>query len=190
MIKTTTLRSSERGAVLLLCLVMLLALTVIGVSSMSNSTMQERIVGGARDNNMAFQAAEAALQFGIESGVTHLQTVSNFNRFVDVINCTAVPDTSWRAPADLAAAPTRPDCTFQNYYAEYIEDLRGGSEAFNPPPPICIEKGEAAGSGGLSTCQPGSPVGMLVKVDANGYGSNATRIRLRSVYLALKEDIN
>ena len=180
---------AQRGAVLVLSLVMLLALTFIGVASMSNSTLQERIVGGARDNNLAFQAAESALLFGVEKSGEHVQTVANFNRFLDEVACPTVPTSFWSAPRDLAATPKTPVCSFQNYYAEYIEGLRGGVDAFTPPPPVCIERGEAAGSSGLNLCQPGSPLGLLMKIDASGYGSNAT-VHLRSVYLALKEDID
>ena len=180
---------AQRGAVLVLCLVMLLALTFIGVASMSNSTLQERIVGGARDNNLAFQAAESALLFGVETSGKHVQTVTNFNRFLDEVACPAVPTSFWAAPSDLAAIPKIPECRFRNYYAEYIEGLRGGVDAFTPPPPVCIKRGEASGSAGLNPCQPGSPLGLLMSIDASGYGSNAT-VHLRSVYQVLKEDID
>ncbi|MCO6062603.1 PilX N-terminal domain-containing pilus assembly protein, partial [Pseudomonas sp. MOB-449] len=54
----------QKGAVLLVCLIALLALTVLGVTAMSGSTLQERMAGGARDYNVAFQAAESALRVG------------------------------------------------------------------------------------------------------------------------------
>jgi type IV pilus assembly protein PilX len=55
---------SQRGAVLIVALVILLALTIIGVAGVQNTTMEERMAGNYRDRNSAFQAAEAALRAG------------------------------------------------------------------------------------------------------------------------------
>lgn len=54
----------ERGAVLLVSLVMLLLLTLIGLASMRMVQLEERMAGNLRDRQMAFQAAEAALRAG------------------------------------------------------------------------------------------------------------------------------
>lgn len=54
----------ERGAVLLFSLIMLLLLTIIGVTAMQMTTLQERMAGGYRDRHTAFQGAEAALREG------------------------------------------------------------------------------------------------------------------------------
>src|SRR5690606_3767551 len=56
----------ERGAVLIVALVLLLVMTILGVSSLSSTTLQERMAGNLRDSNLAFQAAEAALREGEE----------------------------------------------------------------------------------------------------------------------------
>ena len=45
-------------------MVMLLAMTVLGVTAMRNTTLQERMAGNLRDSNLAFQAAERALREG------------------------------------------------------------------------------------------------------------------------------
>lgn len=58
---TITLRNRQSGAALFIALVLLLVLTLIGVTSMSSTTVQERMAGNLRDKNIAFQAAEAAL---------------------------------------------------------------------------------------------------------------------------------
>ena len=54
----------ERGAVLVTAMLLLLVLTVIGVTVMQMSRMQERMAGNSRDVNLAFQAAEGALRNG------------------------------------------------------------------------------------------------------------------------------
>lgn len=56
----------QRGSTLIICLVFLLILTMIGISSIQNSTLQEQMAGSARDSNSAFQAAESALRKGEE----------------------------------------------------------------------------------------------------------------------------
>lgn len=52
----------QRGAVLFTSLVMLLLLTIIGVTAMSNTTLQERMAGSFRDRDLAFEAGETALR--------------------------------------------------------------------------------------------------------------------------------
>src|SRR5688572_9206262 len=52
----------QRGAVLIVALLFLVMLTLLGVTAMTSSTMEERMAGNARDNGVAFQAAEAALR--------------------------------------------------------------------------------------------------------------------------------
>lgn len=54
----------QRGAALIVSLILLLIMTVLGVTSMRATTLQERMAGNLRDNNLAFQAAEAALREG------------------------------------------------------------------------------------------------------------------------------
>lgn len=58
----------QKGAVLIIGLIMLLLLTVIGLASMRGSELQERMAGNSRDKNLAFQAAEA----GVRAGETFL----------------------------------------------------------------------------------------------------------------------
>lgn len=55
----------QRGAVLIVALVMLLLLTIIGISSMRGTALQENMAHNLRENNIAYQAAEAALQLGV-----------------------------------------------------------------------------------------------------------------------------
>ncbi len=52
----------ERGSILIISLIILLVLTMLGISSMSTSTMEERMAGNSRDQSRAFQAAEVGLR--------------------------------------------------------------------------------------------------------------------------------
>ncbi|WP_160108378.1 pilus assembly PilX family protein [Pseudomonas izuensis] len=60
--------ASQRGMALLVSLVFLLLLTLIGLSSMQNATLQEKMAGSVSMRNQSFQSAEAALRVG-ESAV-------------------------------------------------------------------------------------------------------------------------
>ena len=51
-----------RGAALFTALVFLVVLTIIGITAMQTTTMQQRMAGNNRDRGVAFQAAEAMLR--------------------------------------------------------------------------------------------------------------------------------
>ncbi|MEI6267314.1 MAG: PilX N-terminal domain-containing pilus assembly protein [Methylococcaceae bacterium] len=53
--------TDQSGAVLIISLIMLLLLTIIGASSMQTTSLEEKMAGNLRDRNLAFQAAESAL---------------------------------------------------------------------------------------------------------------------------------
>lgn len=52
----------QGGAALAISLIFLLILTLLGITAMSGSTVQERLAGNQRDLELAFEAAEAALR--------------------------------------------------------------------------------------------------------------------------------
>lgn len=52
----------QRGVALFMSLVMLLILTLLGLSSIQSTSMQERMSRNARDSNLAFQGAESAVR--------------------------------------------------------------------------------------------------------------------------------
>ncbi len=54
----------QKGAVLIVGLIMLLLLTIIGLASIRGSELQERMASNTRDKNLAFQAAEAGVRAG------------------------------------------------------------------------------------------------------------------------------
>ena len=52
----------QKGVVLFTAMIFLIVLSLIGINSVQNSTLQERMAGNTRNRDMAFQAAEAALR--------------------------------------------------------------------------------------------------------------------------------
>jgi len=68
--------TSSQGSALIVSLVILLIMTILGLTAMQTTTLQERMAGNMKDRNMAFQAAEAALRAGenwVEANAAALQ---------------------------------------------------------------------------------------------------------------------
>lgn len=57
-----TARNPQTGAALLMALVFLVLLTIISLSSMQATTLEEKMAGNLRDHDVALQAAETALR--------------------------------------------------------------------------------------------------------------------------------
>ncbi len=55
-------RPRQRGAVLVISLLILLIMTLIGITGMQTSVLEERMAGNYRDIALAFQASETALR--------------------------------------------------------------------------------------------------------------------------------
>lgn len=58
---TTSPARQQRGAVLIISMIILLLLTILGVTSMQGTNLEERMAGNMRDRHVAFEAAEAAI---------------------------------------------------------------------------------------------------------------------------------
>ena len=54
--------SSQRGVALIICLILLLVMSLLGVAAIRGVAMEERMAGQSYDRSLAFQATEAALR--------------------------------------------------------------------------------------------------------------------------------
>ena len=68
-------KGTQKGAVLFVSLLLMIVMTVLGLSSVSTVLMEEKMSANAYDRSLAFQAAEAALRVGearalVQSGTT------------------------------------------------------------------------------------------------------------------------
>ncbi len=59
---STNSKIRQKGAVLIVSLLMLLVMTVLGLAAMQMTRFEERMAGNSRDINVAFQGAEAGLR--------------------------------------------------------------------------------------------------------------------------------
>jgi len=70
--------SYQNGAVLIITLMLLVIMTILGVSAVTTTTMQEKMAGNMHNKNLSFQAAEAAMRFG-ESIAMPLSDATDFS---------------------------------------------------------------------------------------------------------------
>lgn len=57
-------KTDQTGITLVVSLIILILMTVIGVTAMQTTVLEEKMAGNARDLHLAFQASEAALREG------------------------------------------------------------------------------------------------------------------------------
>lgn len=62
-------RAHERGAALIVGLVMMLALTVLGISGMNMASLELTMAGNTQSQQLAFQAAESGIEMAISRPV-------------------------------------------------------------------------------------------------------------------------
>lgn len=79
------LKQCQNGAALITALVMLVILTMLGLSSMTTNTMEERMSANSQEINRAFQSAESGLDqaYADIDGFNISKTVSNPNTGTD-----------------------------------------------------------------------------------------------------------
>lgn len=120
----------QRGASLIVVLILLLVMTLLGLAVLRNTTLEERMTANLYDRSLSFQAAESALRqgealadttavssvpsSGCSNGVCGTPVATNTDRWLDT-------STTWRdATNDLADDDTpMPDA---QYIIEYMGD--------------------------------------------------------------------
>jgi type IV pilus assembly protein PilX len=103
---------AQKGAALVTSLLLLLVLTIIGITAMQMTRMQERMAGNTRDLNLAFQGAEAALRNG-EALIGAQPNKPD--------ECNVLPCEFWQAGASLVANPAAGNDPWWDMYANEYE---------------------------------------------------------------------
>lgn len=164
---------AQQGAVLVIALIMLLAMTLIGVTGLSSTTMQERMAGNMREVNIAFQAAEATLREG-ENFLT-AATLPEFNGsnglYQPVPGGTAQ---NWDVSSNWTGTASR----------VYAGDLDTDDVTLAAAPRYIIEElpPVPAPGGTLSSDAPAPETGMY-RITARAFGrSDTTVVMLQTTY--------
>jgi len=161
---------SQRGAVLLVSLVMLLLLTIIGMSAVNITTLDTRIAANAKDKKLAFDAAEAALnQAGsVLAPVNPLPDSSTAG-----FQSAALTDTWWESADDSWWASNGAGVS------DYSGKGSNVTYAIEQPDEIRGSAGERVTDVTLGTPK---PVTRFYRVTARGEGPGGSEVTLQSVY--------
>ena len=167
----------QQGSALIVSLSILLVLTVLGISSMSTTALQERMSGNARDSEVAFEAAEA----GLRAGETYINTLTDptlpsFNGTNGLFAVNPTQTYAWQTSANWSTAAQASFSMHVSKQPEYIiqaidttvaaPPTQGlESTSYNNNPPII--------SGNVKVFQ----------ITARGFGLSATsRVMLQSYF--------
>lgn len=85
--RTSITSAQESGVTLVISLILLIVVSLLGLSAMRSTTLEEKMASNTQDQSLAFQAAEAALRSGIEK-ITDAET-AGFTDTCDSGYCTA-----------------------------------------------------------------------------------------------------
>lgn len=140
-------RHRQHGTVLVIGLILLLLMTLIGVTAIQTTSLDERMAGNSRDRNLAFQAAEAALREA-EENVTETPTADLLLKLTEV-KPNPQQDTAW------------------NNYQTYTGTIQG----IAAKPTYVIEK-----LADLSSALEFKDVSGIYRVTSRGQGSTATAV--------------
>lgn len=154
----------QRGATLIVGLVLLLILTMVGMSGLNVSTMQEKMAGSIRDRQLAFQSAEAALRLGEEFVADEVSITSATFGVIDIQEEAGNP-AFWEAFDWLSLARQPVGANIVEGVAEQpyfvVENVGAGMVDDNPTPGDQLEYAQVA-------------TRNLFRVTARGIGGSET----------------
>jgi type IV pilus assembly protein PilX len=175
---------TQRGTALVVALLFLVLLSLLGMSSMSATTLEEKMSTNSQDQNAAMQAAEAALR----DAQADLQNTNTTNRVVAVTNfnatcsqalCAECAQSLCTQPAPAANALNNPLASA--FLGQFTGLVTGAFSTLAQQPRYVIELLTA-----LPPQTPTPPAGQAVRnfrITAKGYGHNAnTVVVLQTVY--------
>lgn len=164
----------QSGVVLVVALIMLLIMTILGLSSMQTTTLEEKMAGAIRDKQIAFQASEVGLREG-EDFLT-AASLPTFNDTGGLYDPSGTAGDLWQSVNWSAATAAACNCLIANGTSlptglakprYIIEELPAGSL-----PGTSLVVGFAAGS-----------QATMYQVTARGVGLGGGVAVLQSTYL-------
>lgn len=150
-------KTKQTGVVLVVGLIFLLVMTIIGVTAIQGSTMQERMAANSSDRNAVFQGAEIALQVG-EAQVIAQDCSSLAGVLADRPN----PDDpdNWAGSTDVPVSSNEHFVASRAYVISRIPPQQSSDES------AAAEDDETCGGFYYVTAKADSPKGMTVVVQS------------------------
>jgi type IV pilus assembly protein PilX len=164
----------------------LLTVAILGLAALNATVMEERMVGNAKDHNLAFQAAEAGLRDAETDILQNITATSPFSAGCNDGLCT--PPSTWGTPTSTDISKLV-DWTNAGVTRRYGGHTAAGTLPLVAAQPVyVIERLStlAAGAGrsvALGTAPPGS-AGTAYRITVLGTGARPeTRVFLQSTYV-------
>ncbi|RBP29197.1 type IV pilus assembly protein PilX [Marinobacter pelagius] len=119
-------RHGQKGAVLLISLIILLVLSILAVSGMQGSLMQERMAGAQSEGIAALEAAEEGIRFGerwVKNNALTLTSFDGTNGLYDIrVESERAPspydESTWESSKVMSADPV--DGITPLFFVEYL----------------------------------------------------------------------
>lgn len=167
-------RRRQKGAVLVISLILLMVVTLLAVSSMRGTILEEKMAGNSLDRNLAFQATESAVREA-EMLIEGVASLGSFDGSAGMFGLTDVePDYSdtatWSdASQHVVAAYSYGAYQPPQYFIKHFTTVLGREGALN-----MSGYGDNKGTGDIT----------VLKITARGTGGNAdsTEVMLRTYY--------
>lgn len=172
------LPARQRGVILVVCLVLLVVLTLIATGGMQSTIVEERMAGNLQDYDLAFQAAESALEEAESwldaqvllpstsaDGSTHVWLLDAPDPDTDSSPWWDERDATWwgskgHSLSGLAEVSTQPDYVIEEYFSGFQ------GQSLN------------IGTGGFSSSR------VIHRITGRGVGANAnTEVLLQSTFI-------
>jgi type IV pilus assembly protein PilX len=166
------MRKRQTGAVLMVSLLVLILLTLLGLTAIRAGTVQERIAGNTRNLDVAFQAAEAALREA-EDRLDNPSVPLTNGSVTGWYHWSLAPAPAWKAPATWDASGN----------IDYTLGADAGWSVARAPefaveelPPMPDTGGSLDGSAPVSE-------DVMYRISARGFGGNTnTFVILQTTY--------
>lgn len=170
----------DSGFALIAGLLLLLVMSLIGVSMMNVTRLETMMAGAARESNIALQAAEAALR-DAEANIESTTSIAAFNGGAGMLGQpddepnffetdTTAPDFAWDDDQSIASSGY-PEVTAQpRYVIKHVDDIEDASTA-----------GSSISIGGYGTTPPATAA--VFRITARGTSRDgASEVLLQSYY--------
>ncbi len=172
-----TLRT-QQGVALIMALVFLVLLTILGLTALNTTSLEEKMAGNVKDKNAAFQAAEAGIS-GAESWLYNKidRPQPNSSAGVYLYDSTAASapweTVNWSSTSNLVVYPNNPDQT-----------VSGGLTKVNTQPKYIVEDMGDYTFSGDSLNIPASYKGKgktILRITAQGTGGTDAAVAMIQV---------
>jgi type IV pilus assembly protein PilX len=168
-------RQTQQGVVLAVALIMLVLITLLAVSAMRTTAMEERMASNSRNDNIAFQLAETALRYAetiLQADGDSLSIAAGQSQSVGFAPCEIVLD------SEDFSDQARWTASACDYVGDADKDINDVDIVRTPHYFIEFVHAEAAVMMGAAT-----PRECFYRITARGYGPDAnSAVTLQTTY--------